>query len=49
MWTDDRGVEYNERELRIMLYGMGMQHPAAVMEFREVIEYRGYTFRKVKQ
>ena len=46
MWTDENGVEYNEQELRVMLYNLGMLHPAAVMACRDTIEYRGYTFRE---
>ena len=49
MWRDERGVEYNEQELRVMLYNLGMQHPAVTMEYRTVIEYRGYTFHKISE
>ena len=49
MWIDERGVEYNERELRVMLYNLGMQYPAVTMEYRNIIEFRGYTFRKLRE
>lgn len=49
MWTDDRGVTYNERELRLLLFGMGMHYPHVAMEFRDEIEYGGCFFYKVKE